>query len=113
MYARNRQMQAAAPTAAAPPPSPPDWDAVARRIQRKSIVLGAYLAAMVLLACVLHDHLSWLHCGSPEEPTSMEDDIHSHVPEWMPPRVHNLRRGSNGDISHSTTRGTGSGRRGG
>lgn len=80
-------------------------------------MLGACLAAMVLLACVLHDHLSWVHCGSPEEPTSMEDDIHSHVPEWIPPRVHNLRRGSNGDTghstSHSTSRGTSSGRRGG
>lgn len=85
--------------AAAPaPPSPPDWDAVGPRIHRKSIVLGACLAAMVLLACVLHDHLSWVRCGRPEEPTSMEDDIHSHVHvPWIPPRAHHLRRGSSGD----------------
>lgn len=65
---------------------PPDWDLEGRRIHRRSIVLGACLGAMMLLACVLHDHLAWVHCGSPEEPGSMEDDIASHVP-WVPPPI--------------------------
>lgn len=39
-------------------PAPFDWDAESLQIHRRSIVLSACLAAMVQLACILHDHLA-------------------------------------------------------
>jgi hypothetical protein len=67
----------------------PDWDLEGRRIHRRSIVLAACLGALVLLACVLHDHMAWVRCGRPEEAEtgSIDDDMdsHRHFFPWIPP----------------------------
>lgn len=80
----------APPSSSSAPPAPLDWEREGRRIHRKSIVLAGALGAMVLLACVLHDHMAWVHCGRPGEEEaggSVEDEIDAQLP-WLPPALH-------------------------